>query len=349
MKEKIALFSVLANFVLAVIKIIGGFFINSASVLAEGLHSGMDIFSSIISFAGIRIAKKPVDENHPYGHYKFEVLGGLVITIILFLTGAWIIFEAYQSFLKPISLKFTYWGLGIMLFSAIVNEVMSRIKIYFGKKEDSVSLLSDGMHSRVDVFSSTAVFIGLFFSKYWIYTDYLLAIFIGFYIIIKSFQIGKEAIDSLLDISAGKEIEEKIKSIAKTENIEISSLKTQKKGSAITANLEIKLPSNLSVDKATKISEDLRKKLMKEIEPLFYVAIQIKSHEMETSFYKPGFGRGFGWQRRGRFRGEVETAVGGGPGGYCVCPNCGYKVEHQRGIPCSSLQCPKCRINLIRK
>ena len=61
--------------------------------------------------------------------------------------------------------------------------------------------------------------------------------------------MGKEAVDSLLDVSAGEEIEEKIKTIAKMQNIEIDSLKTQKKGSAVTANLEIKLPNNLSVDK----------------------------------------------------------------------------------------------------
>jgi len=161
--------------------------------------------------------------------------------------------------------------------------------------------------------------------------------------------LGKEAVDSLLDVSAGPEIEEKIKSIAKKENIEIDSLKTQKKGSAITANLEITLPNNLKVEEATKISESLREKLMKEVENLSYVAIQIKSHEVETGFYRPAFGRGFGWQRQGRFKGEVEEAAGRGPDGYCVCSKCDYKIPHQRGVPCSTLQCPNCKVNLERK
>ena len=161
--------------------------------------------------------------------------------------------------------------------------------------------------------------------------------------------MGKEAVDSLLDVSASEEIEEKIKTIAKTQNIEIDSLKTQKKGSAVTANLEIKLPNNLSVDKATKISNNLREKLIQEIESLRYIAIQIKSHEVETGFYKPEFGRSFGWQRKGRFRGEVETATGEGPGGYCACQKCGYKIPHARGVPCSTLECPKCKINLVRE
>jgi len=133
------------------------------------------------------------------------------------------------------------------------------------------------------------------------------------------------------------------------QNIEISSLKTQKKGSAITANLEIKLPSNLKVEEATKISNSLREKLIKAIESLQYVAIQITSHEVETGFYKPEFGRGFGWQRKGKFRGEIEEARGEGPGGYCACPKCGYKIPHERGVPCSTLECPKCKINLVRE
>jgi len=349
MKEKIALLSILANFVLAGGKIAVGFFSNSAAVLAEGLHSFMDIFSSAVGYIGIRISKKPEDEKHPYGHYKFEVLAGVIITLILLATGLGIMWESYKNFLNPDKIEIGYLAFGIMIFSAVVNEVMARFKIHFGKKENSVALLSDGLHSRIDVFASLAVLVGLALTKYWIFIDSALAFLIGLYIIKQSFSLGKEAIDSLLDVSAGEEIEENIKTIAKTQNIEITSLKTQKKGSAVTANLEIELPSNLNVEEATKTSNSLREKLIERIENLQYVAIQITSHEVETGFYKPTFGRSFGWQRQGRFKGELETAKGGGPGGYCVCPQCDYKISHERGVPCSTLECPKCKINLVRK
>jgi len=349
MKEKIAVISILANMILAAGKIAVGFFSKSAAVLAEGIHSFMDIFSSAIGYIGIKISRKPEDQKHPYGHYKFEVLAGFFITLILFGTGAGIIYEAYQKFLNPSLIKIPVLAFGVMIFSALVNEIMARLKIHFGKKENSMALLSDGFHSRVDVFTSLAVFAGLFLTKYWIYTDSVLAFLIGLYIVKQSFSLGKTATDSLLDVSAGEEIEEKIKSIAEEKGIEIDSLKTQKKGSAVTANLEIKLPSNLKVEEATKISESLKEKLMKEIENLSYVAIQITSHEIETGFYKPEFGRGFGWQRKGRFRGEAEGAKGGGPGGYCACQECGYKIPHERGVPCSTLECPKCKINLVRE
>lgn len=346
---KIAIISILANIILAGGKVTIGIFSNSTAVLVEGVHSFIDIFSSTIGYIGIKISRKPEDQKHPYGHYKFEVLAGFFITLILLGIGAGIIYEAYQKFLNPSLIKIPVLAFGVMIFSALVNEIMARLKIHFGKKENSIALLSDGFHSRIDVFASLAVFIGLFITKYWIYTDSLLAFLIGLYIIKESFSLGKEAADSLLDVSAGQEIEEKIKEIAKSQNIEIDSLKTQKKGSAVTANLEITLPNNLKVEEATKISDDLREKLMKEVENLSYIAIQIKSHEVETGFYRPAFGHGYGWQRRGRFRGEVKEAIGLGPGGYCVCSKCGYKIPHQRGVPCSTLQCPNCKINLERK
>jgi len=349
MKERVATVSILANVVLAGVKITVGVLSNSAAILAAGIDSFVDIFSSMISYAGIKMSKKPADKEHPYGHYKFEVLSGVIITAIVSVTGVWIIYKAYQSFLDPGEIKISYLAFGVMIFSVVVNEVMARLKIYYGKKENSVSLLSDGIHSRIDVYTSLAILVGLFLVRYWIYADAALALLMGIYIIKEAFSVGKEAIGSLLDVSAGEEVEEKIKLIARKQNIEITSLKTQKKGSAATANLEIKLPSNLKVEEATKISGRLREEMINEIEELHYVAIQITSHEVETGFYKPEFGRSFGWQRRGKFREKVKEAQGKGPTGFCVCSECGHKMSHQRGTPCSDLKCPNCGINLKRE
>ncbi len=349
MKKKVAVISILANMILAGGKIAVGIFSNSAAILAAGLDSFADIFSSIISFIGIKISGKPADEKHPYGHYKFEVLGGVVITLIIFVTGAGIIYDAYKNFLKPADMAIGYLAFGVMILSVLVNEVMSRLKIHYGKLESSVSLLSDGVHSRIDVYTSLAILIGLFLTKYWIYADATLALLMGAYIIKEAFLIGKEAIDSLLDVSAGVETEEKIKAIAEAQNIEIDNLKTQKKGSAITANLEIKLPNNLSVEDATKITDDLRSSLMEKIKRLQYLVVQISSHRVETSFYQPDFGHGFGWQRKGKFKEKIKDASGRGPDGFCMCEKCGYKTPHQRSIPCSDLKCPTCNINLKRE
>ena len=357
MKEKIAGLAVFANLLLAIGKLTIGFLAGATSVFAEGIHSAMDVLSSGIGFIGIKLAKQPRDKKHPFGHYKFEVLSGLIITLILFLTGAFIIYDSYRKFQHPSPINIGYLALAIMIVSAVVNEVMARLKIHYGKKENSISLLSDGVHSRIDVYTSIAVLIGLLIVKFlgFIYADSILALLIGIYILKESFSLGREATDSLLDVSAGEEIEKKIKGIAEENDIEISDMKTQKKGSAVTANLEITLPNKISVEEATKISNTLKDNLIKNIEPLEYVAIQIKSHDVTDSYFKPKdiisrmAGRGFGWQRKGKFKDTIKEAQGKGPEGYCTCPKCGFKIKHERGVPCSTIKCPKCEINLTRE
>jgi len=356
MKEKISFIGVLVNLFLSIGKITIGTLSKSSSVLADGVHSGVDVFSSLINLFGIKAAQKPVDEKHPYGHYKIEVLTGLVITIIVLLTGVWIIYEAYQSFISPEQIVLSYFAFGVMIFSAVVNEIMARLKIRYGKEENSISLISDGVHSRVDVYTSVAILVGLIITPYWMYADSLFALLVGLYIIKESLSLGRDAIDSLLDVSAGKEIEEEIRSITEQNKVELSGLKTQKKGSVITANIEINLPENLNVKEATKISNNLKKELIERIENLQYVAIQIESHDFTDSYFNPvetinklGLGKGFGWQRKGKFKSEIEKAEGRGPGGDCACSKCNYKEKHQRGVPCSEIKCPRCGTSLERK
>jgi uncharacterized paraquat-inducible protein A len=77
---------------------------------------------------------------------------------------------------------------------------------------------------------------------------------------------------------------------------------------------------------------------------------------MTDSYFKPKdlfskvtSQRAYGWQRRGKFKDNIKEAQGKGPEGYCVCPECGYKQNHKKGFPCSTIKCPKCNINLTRE
>jgi cation diffusion facilitator family transporter len=233
--------------------------------------------------------------------------------------------------------------------SALTNALMSYIKIHYGKKYDSYSLLSDGIHSRIDLLVSLTIFIGLFFIKAYPNLDSILALLVGGYIIKESISLGKQTTDSLIGVSAGEETESNIKELAEKQNIKVKSLKTQKIGSKIFAELKIELPSKLKVEEASSITKKLEQNLIENIEPLEYIAIQIESHDMSTGYYKPELGKGFGWQRRGKFKEEVKEAQGKGPSGNCICLKCGYKTKHERGVPCATIKCPKCKINLTRE
>ena len=356
MKEKIAIISIFSNIFLALSKLIIGFISMSASVFAEGIHSGMDVLSSIISLIGIKISKKPFDKKHPYGHHKYEVISGLIITIILFITGIWIMYQAYLKFQNPTYVQLNTLTVVIMIISSVINEIMARLKIYYGKLENSLSLISDGVHSRLDVYASLIILIGLFFNKYWIYLDSTLALIVGAYIIKESFELGKEATESLLDVYAGDEIESKIIEIIKSHNIDSSELKTLKKGSAITANIIIKLPNTLTVSETSKITEHLKEDLIKEIENLQYVSIQVDGQNIMNNFFEPKdfvsrvtMGKGFGWNSENQRKRKNKNSKKNTSEGECVCSKCGFKIKHERGIPCSKMVCPTCKKNLKRE
>ncbi len=346
MKEQVAIEAVVANVVLAVGKLAVGAITHATSVFADGIHSTVDVISSAVSLIGIKAANKPSDKKHPYGHYKFEVLSGLIITTILFLTGLWILYDAYKSFIHPTNMKYEVVAIITMLVSALINAIVAARKISVGKKENSISLISDGVHSKLDVYSSLAILVGLILNIFWPYFNALFTALIGIYILKESIELGKEATDSLLDASAGEEVENKIKEIVKRHNIELADLKTQKKGSSITANLLIKLPKNLKVEDATRISKELREDLEKNINNLSYIAIQVED-SISTNYYcKKSLGLTNAYEWKGNGQGNAQRGI---PPKYCVCPNCGYKVEHTPGVPCSSLTCPNCGTHLKRE
>ena len=345
----ISFLAVVANLFLAIGKVIVGTISKSAAIIADGINSITDVIASTVGFIGIKVAEKPADKGHPYGHGRAEVISGFVITLIIFFSAVWIIYDAIKAFFTPADLNINYLAFGIMGISALVNGVMSFVKVRSGKKYDSVSLISDGIHSRIDLLVSLAIFIGLFFVNSFAHLDSILALLVGIYIIKESFSLGKETTDSLLGASAGKEIEDKIKEIIKKQDIKVSNLKTQKMGDKVFAEIIIKLPSKLKVDEAQQLTKKLEKRLISGIKNLEYVAIQVESHDVGRGYFKPSLGKGFGWQRKARFKDTIKQAKGKGPEGDCVCPKCGYKQKHERGVPCSTIKCPKCKTNLARE
>ena len=348
----ISIIAVIANLFLAIGKLLIGTIAKSGAIFADGINSATDVIASIISFIGIKVAEKPADEKHPYGHGKAEVISGFVITLIILVSGAFIIFKAVQEIFNPSLVEITTLAFTVMAISVATNGLMSYIKVHYGKKYNSVSLVSDGIHSRIDLIVSLAIFIGLFLTKFSPLVDPILAFLVGAYILKESFHLGKETTDSLLGASAEPEIENQIKQIISSEKLTTIELKTQKKGAQITVNIKLKLPSKTKVEQATAISNKLRKKLMEKMPSIIYVSIQVESHNIQENYYQPSsrefsLGQGFSWRRQGKFKPKNEQ--GGGPGGNCVCPKCGYKKKHERGTPCSTIKCPKCNISLTRE
>ena len=339
-KDQVSLLAIAANVFLFLIKLIVGLLSRSYGILADAINSGSDIIASTINYVGIKVAKKPVDAKHPYGYHKYEVLFGFFVTLIIFGSALYIVFEGVRGLIVGNVVTVNALSLGVMIVSAGINEVMARLKIGVGKRDNSIGLIADGVHSRIDVLSSAGVLVGLVVTPFWQPADSVVAILVGLYILKESIELGKETTTNLLDVSADAQSEQAVKDIVRKEGFEIGNLKTQKRGSSFTANLGIRLPGDMPVKKASDMLESLRNKLLNDIESLSYITISIEGESVSQSAFRSGFGR-YSW--RSRARGDRESKDE-----YCVCPECGKKVRHKRGVPCKEHRCPGCDIPMKR-
>jgi len=159
--KQILLIILFTNLLVAVLKIIMGSIINSTSMVADGFHSLTDGSSNIIGLIGIYFASKPVDEEHPYGHKKFEILAGLFISVMLFLIGGKVVLEAINRLFNPIMLDITLESLIVILLTLFINIIVCLFEYRSGKKLNSQILISDSMHTRSDIYVSLGVLISI--------------------------------------------------------------------------------------------------------------------------------------------------------------------------------------------
>ncbi|MGC9149767.1 MAG: cation diffusion facilitator family transporter [Candidatus Micrarchaeia archaeon] len=293
-KENVALIGSFLNLFLSFGKIFVGILLNSKAILADGLHSFIDFFSSLISYFGIKIAQKKENERYKYGYYSVEALSSSIIVVIIFISSLAIIWEGFQSIMHQEKVKVELVGFLILLISIFLNEGIARLKFSVGKKEKSLALIADAEHSRVDVLSSFGVILSLFLVNYFPFIDGISAIIIGVFILYESYPIGKEAIDSLLG-AIDEEAEEKIKNYCKSQNIELVSIKTRKAGPVTFAEIEIKFPRNLLLQEVEKRVKKIREDILKQVKNLKYITIEVSSHDFGEAYLRPRFLRQETW------------------------------------------------------
>jgi cation diffusion facilitator family transporter len=329
-KEKASIISIIVNVFLSIGKVFAGIISGSAALLADGIHSGLDVLSSVVAYIGIKISSKEKDEKHPYGFYIAETLSGLGVAVLLVVSAIWIIFEGVGQLtqVKPVDLGVI--GFAVVVVSIVANEIMARYKFRVGRNTDSLALVADGQHSRADAISSVGVLIGLVLVSFFPIADGLLAVIIGLYILYESWGIGRETIDQLIGVKDEKG-EEKIKEITKQKNIEVFDIKTRKIGSAVFAELSIKLDPELKMEETDKIVKEIQSELLQQIPSLDRVIIQVESHEYTQGVIRPQFGKPIKWRRRWEL--AKELGVKEKDGFRVVIPIKDGKLYHELGAP----------------
>jgi len=266
----------LANFFVAALKIIIGSIVRSASMRADGFHSLSDGSSNIVGLIGIHFASKPEDEKHPYGHYKYETLAGLFISVMLLFAAGNIILDAIQRFKEPITPEVTVESLMVLIFTLIVNIVVYVTEYRKGKELNSQILISDSMHTRSDVYISLGVLATLIGVKIGIppIIDPIASIVVAAFIIHTSYEIFKENSNILLDSAAVDS--EAIRDIVMSfEDVkDAHKIRSRSSINYLNIDLHIVVDSKLDVEKAHKLVHDIEDA----VKAKFNKSIQVIAH-----------------------------------------------------------------------
>jgi len=259
-KFKVTLFSVFAALFLTAIKFIVGISTNSLGILSEALHSGLDLMAALITFFAVRIADKPADKQHNFGHGKVENFSALIEAILLLVTCGWIIHEAYQRLAgHGEEVTVTVWSYVVVILAIIVDLWRAGALKRVAKKYNNQAIEADALHFSTDILSSVVVLIGLIFAQIggkFIIADSIAGLMVAVIVIVISIQLAKRAIDSLLDAAPPAITKTTLEILdSNSEILGYHDLKVRSSGEGYFIMVSLHLNSELTLKQAHDISD----------------------------------------------------------------------------------------------
>lgn len=259
----------LVNALLIALKFAAGIFGRSSAMMADAVHSLTDFVSDIIVLVFVRISGKPRDENHGYGHGKFETFATLIIGIILAAAGIGLLVNGARLVVAGIKgaalLEPTYVALAVALVSIISKEILYRYTIRAGKRLKSDAVVANAWHHRSDAISSLGTLVGIggamFLGEPWRILDPLAAVVVSIFIIKAGYDIIKPCIGELLECSLSEEQISQITACIKSvEGVRgLHNLRSRKIGNAIAIDVHVKMDGGLRLTEAHDIASCIEK------------------------------------------------------------------------------------------
>jgi cation diffusion facilitator family transporter len=253
---------------LVFVKYIAGYLGHSYALVADATETGADVLSSGLLWVGLRIAMKPADKEHPYGHGKAEPLAAIVISLFLLGAAVWIGWHAVYFIRTPHQMprRFT---LGILLVVILIKEVMFRYVLKVGKEINSQAVKSDAYHHRSDAITSVAAFVGilvaLLLGNGYEAADDWAALIASVIIVVNAISLLRPALNEVMDAAPSNEIVTKVRALA-GENPEVKLVEkcyVRKMGFDYFVDIHIQVDGGLSVTEGHAISHAVKDRLLK--------------------------------------------------------------------------------------
>ncbi len=256
---KVSVVSMVTNIILTLLKLAAGVIAHSGAMISDAVHSASDIFSGLIVLIGVRISSKAPDESHPYGHERFECVAALLLSGILALVGGTIGVNAVKDVVSGQAQETP----GILALIAAAVSIVTKETLFwytrgYAKRYRSTALHAEAWHQRSDALSSIGALIGIAGARMGISVMEPIASFIiALFILRVAVRIFRDAVDQMVDHSAGEDTETAFRKTALEQPgvMGVELLRTRMFGNRVYVDLEIAADPELTLAAAHGIAE----------------------------------------------------------------------------------------------
>lgn len=255
------------NSFLAAIKIAAGIIGNSYVLIADGIESTADIFSSVVVWGGLRVAVIPADENHPYGHGKAESLASITVSMLLLGAALLIAVQSVREIMTPHQAPH-WFTLPVLLLVIVIKETMFRFAFQAGSSIESTALKSDAWHHRSDALTSAAAFVGITIALiggpgYESADDWAALLACGV-IAWNGFRLLRAAMDEIMDATVAPDRVAAVRQLAAGVDgvMDIEKCRVRKIGLHLALDIHVVVDGDLSVRRGHEIAHRVKDQLL---------------------------------------------------------------------------------------
>lgn len=278
--KRVLIIIMVANFLVALSKIIIGYVVKSASVSADGFHSISDGASNIVGLVGISFAMKPVDEDHPYGHEKYETIASVFIATLLLFISYNIIVNALTRILSPTIMKISFESLIVLLLTLVINIFVATYENKAGKRYNSQFLIADSIHTKSDIFVTIGVLITLILIKFGAppIIDPIVSFIVALFIIYSAYEIFVDNFSVLTDkvILTEGEVLEILNEFKQINNVH--KIRSRGYHHHVFLDMHIRIDQDMSIDEAHKLVHKIEDTFKERMGKMVDVVIHVEPY-----------------------------------------------------------------------
>ena len=277
---RVSAVSIAGNAALSLFKLLAGVLAHSGAMISDAVHSASDVLSSFIVIVGVKLSVRAPDQEHPYGHERFEGVAAIVLAVVLGVTGLLIGYRAVGSIDARQGTQVVPGLLALVaaVVSIVVKEAMYWYTRYYGKRLNSTSLMANAWHHRSDALSSVGALIGIAGARMGHpVMEPLASLVICVFILKAAYDIFRDAMRKMVDRAADAETESRLRDcvLAQKDVLGIDRLQTREFGSRIYVDLEIRLDGALSLYEAHGIAEQVHDRIERDFPSVKHIMVHV--------------------------------------------------------------------------